>query len=253
MIDPERDSYTKRLWINNFSVTHEYGSDPYYEIDVTPYDLNPYDLNPYDLMPRQTITWNASPDARVRTNNEKLNKACEEINRNLTKSILDKYDLSYIDTDTDTDTDTDMAATLATKEAFKNYILEGKKMKWPAGGYSRLFDNDVTFVPTRLVPKVKKIIHSGPCTIVFWEDNTKTVVRLEEGKEYDEYAAFTAALAKKCYGSNSQVHKILEKKTKRDLKEKIKNAKTVDLFPDIPEEKKKASREAAIKRRDGEL
>lgn len=216
MIDPERDSYTKRLWVNNFSVKHEYGSDPYYEIDVTPYDLK----RP------QTITWNTSPDARV-----------------LIKSILDKYDLNYIDTD--------MAAT---KEAFKNYILEGKKM--PTGGYSSLFGNDIKFVPTgswNMIPKVKKIIHSGPCTIVFWEDNTKTIVRLEEGKEYDEYAAFTAALAKKCYGSNSKVHKILEKNTKRDLKEKIKNAKTVDLFPDIPEEKKKASREAAIKRKDGEL
>lgn len=206
--------------INNFSISQEYGAPTHYEIDLTP----------YDLMPR----------ARVRNSYEKLNKACEEINRNLTKSILDKYDLSYIDTDM-----------VATKEALKNYILEGKKM--PTGGYSRLFDNDVTFVPNRLVPKVKKIIHSGPCTIVFWEDNTKTIVRLEEGKEYDEYAAFTAALAKKCYGSNSKVHKILEKKTKRDLIEKIKNAKTVDLFSDIPEEKKKASREAAIKRRDGEL
>lgn len=99
-------------------------------------------------------------------------------------------------------------------------------------------------------PEPKKIIHSGPCTIVFWEDNTKTVVRLEDGKEYDEYAAFTAALAKKVYGSNSQVHKILEKKTKRDLMERIKNAKTVDLFPDIPEEKKKEHREAAVKRKD---
>lgn len=166
-----------------------------------------------------------------------------EVNKNLTKTILDKYDLSYIDTD--------MATTRA---AFKKYILEGKKM--PTGGYSSLFSNDIKFVPTgswNIVPKVKKIIHSGPCTIVFWEDNTKTVVRLEEGKEYDEYAAFTAALAKKCYGSNSKVHKILEKKTKRDLNERIKNAKTVDLFPDIPEEKKKASREAAIKRKEGEL
>lgn len=258
MIDPERDSYTKRLWVNNFSIKHEYGSDPYYEIDVTPYDLNPYDIKP-----RQTITWNTSPDTRVRNNYEKLNTACEELNRNLTKSILDEYGLSYIDTDmaaTMVATTTDIATKEEfgnhIKEAFKNYILEGKKMKWPAGSYSRLFDNDIKFVPTgswNMIPKVKKIIHSGPCTIVFWEDNTKTVVRLEEGKEYDEYAAFTAALAKKCYGNNSQVHKILEKKTKRDLQDKIKNAKAVELFPDIPEEKKKASREAAIKRRDGEL
>ena len=190
--------------VNNFVVEQEYGSPPHYEIDLTPYDLNPY-----SLMPRQTITWNTSPDARpIRCDIpkatislddfEKLNKTVEEINENLTKGYID-----YIDTDI-----------AATREAFKNYILEGKKM--PTGGYSSLFSNDIKFVSTgswNIVPKVKKIIHSGPCTIVFWEDNTKTVVRLEEGKEYDEYAAFTAALAKKCYGSNSKVHKILEKKT----------------------------------------
>lgn len=63
------------------------------------------------------------------------------------------------------------------------------------------------------MPEVKKITHSGPCTIVFWKDNTKTIVRKEEGIDYDPYAAFTAALAKKIYGSNSKVHKILETKT----------------------------------------
>lgn len=152
-------------------------------------------------------------DTRVRTNYEKLNKACEEINRNLTKSILDKYDLSYIDTD--------MAATMAaTKEEFKNYILEGKKMPIRTGIDYEL--KGFTFVPVTNKYNVKKIIHSGPCTIVFWEDNTKTIVRLEEGKEYDEYAAFTAALAKKCYGSNSQVHKILETKTVEQKNKKEK-------------------------------
>lgn len=201
--------------VHGITIKHEYGSDSCYEIDITPYSSKPH----------QTITWNASSDTRVRTNYKELNKACEEINRNLTKSILDEYDLSYIDTD--------IAATIAAKEAFKKYILEGKNMQFKKipNSYDSTRPDSKTrpdsydtydpfegykFVPTgswNIVPKVKKIIHSGPCTIVFWEDNTKTVVRLEEGKEYDEYAAFTAALAKKCYGSNSKVHKILEKKT----------------------------------------
>lgn len=221
MIDVERDSWIKRL---RWDIKKEYESPPHYEIDITPYDLNPYSLKP-----RQTITWNKY---------EKMNKMYGEVNKNLTKTILDKYDLSYIDTD--------IAATEETiKEAFKKYILEGKNMQFkkipnsydstrpdyktrpvsydtydPFEGYK--------FVPTgswNIVPKVKKIIHSGPCTIVFWEDNTKTVVRLEEGKEYDEYAAFTAALAKKCYGSNSQVHKILEKKTVEQKRKSKKEEK----------------------------
>lgn len=62
-------------------------------------------------------------------------------------------------------------------------------------------------------PMVKKIIKSGPCTIVIWQDNTKTIVRLREGEKDDEFAAFSAAVVKKLYGSNSAVTKIIKKKT----------------------------------------
>ena len=62
-------------------------------------------------------------------------------------------------------------------------------------------------------PMVKKIIKSGPCTIVIWQDNTKTIVRLREGEKDDEFAAFSAAVVKKLYGSNSAVTKFLKKKT----------------------------------------
>ena len=62
-------------------------------------------------------------------------------------------------------------------------------------------------------PMVKKIIKSGPCTIVIWEDGTKTIVRLREGEKDDEFAAFSAAVVKKLYGSNSAVTKMIKKKT----------------------------------------
>lgn len=62
-------------------------------------------------------------------------------------------------------------------------------------------------------PTVKKIIKSGPCTIVIWEDGTKTIVRLREGEKDDEFAAFSAAVVKKLYGSNSAVSKMIKKKT----------------------------------------
>ena len=62
-------------------------------------------------------------------------------------------------------------------------------------------------------PTVKKIIKSGPCTIVIWQDGSKTIVRLREGEKDDEFAAFSAAVVKKLYGSNSAVTKLLKKKT----------------------------------------
>ena len=65
---------------------------------------------------------------------------------------------------------------------------------------------------------VKRIIHSGPCTIVFWEDDTKTVVRCSENDIYDEYSAFCSALAIKLYGTNSHLKKIIERASKKDEK-----------------------------------
>ena len=116
--------------------------------------------------------------------------------------------------------DTDMAAT---KEAFKNYILEGKKMPIKTGIEYEL--KGFTFVPVTNKYNVKKIIHSGLWTIVTWEDGTITKVKMEDDGHYDEYAAFTAALAKKVYGSNSKVHKILETKT---VEQKQKSKKKED-------------------------
>ncbi len=114
-------------------------------------------------------------------------------------------------------------------KAFKDYILEGKKMPIktrpdsynPFEGYSYLF---------KAIDKVdkyavKKIIHSGLWTIVTWEDGTLTKVKMEDDGHYDEYAAFTAALAKRVYGNNSKVHKILETKT---VEQKQKSKKKED-------------------------
>ena len=54
-----------------------------------------------------------------------------------------------------------------------------------------------------------KIIHSGPCTIVFWNDDTKTIVRCSDNDTYDQYAAFCAALAKKMFNTNSHLKKLI--------------------------------------------
>ena len=62
--------------------------------------------------------------------------------------------------------------------------------------------------------RVKNIIHNGPCTIVFWMDSTKTVVKLKEGDTYDPYAAFCIAVAKKLYGNNSKISKIVDRFSK---------------------------------------
>ena len=63
----------------------------------------------------------------------------------------------------------------------------------------------------RLTPE--RILKSGTATIVFWSDGTKTVVKRSSDEPENEYTAFTAALAKKVFGSNNAIKKIIEKKT----------------------------------------
>lgn len=57
----------------------------------------------------------------------------------------------------------------------------------------------------------KRIIFSGPKTIVFWYDGTKTIVSCAEDEAYDPYNAFCAALAKKMFGSTSAAKAYLKK------------------------------------------
>lgn len=67
----------------------------------------------------------------------------------------------------------------------------------------------------------KQILKSGPCTIVFWEDGTKTMVRRAMDEADDDYSAFTAALAIKIFGSNSAVKRTV----KNNLVDQIKKTK----------------------------
>lgn len=56
----------------------------------------------------------------------------------------------------------------------------------------------------------EKIIYNDPATVVFWEDGTKTVVKRAKGEKFNKYNAFCAALAKKTYGNNSVVNRIVQ-------------------------------------------
>ena len=64
------------------------------------------------------------------------------------------------------------------------------------------------FTPKRINFRKKK---DDYYTDVLWEDGTVTVVKLREGEDFDEYAAFCAALAKKVFGSTNAVNNIVKK------------------------------------------
>ena len=78
---------------------------------------------------------------------------------------------------------------------------------------------------SRREPRPDKIIYNDPAMIVYWTDGLKTVVKRSENEPESKYAAFCAALAKKIYGNNSRVNRIVkgiivsEKRAKKAKKE----------------------------------
>lgn len=57
----------------------------------------------------------------------------------------------------------------------------------------------------------QKIVRSSNVTVVFWKDDTKTIVRCQKEDLDDDYTAFCAALGKKVFGSNSALKKVIQR------------------------------------------
>lgn len=83
----------------------------------------------------------------------------------------------------------------------------------------------------------KRIVFSGPKTIVFWYDGTKTIVSCAEDEAYDPYNAFCAALAKKMFGSTSAAKAYLKKnseyykpKARKNKKEEAPEVVEYEMF-----------------------
>lgn len=78
--------------------------------------------------------------------------------------------------------------------------------------YTHMMLQAIDGIPICYVPK--KIKQNGPATIIFWQDGTKTVIKLAESDpDGGVYHAFCAALAKKIYKTNSQLKRVIDRKT----------------------------------------
>ena len=51
------------------------------------------------------------------------------------------------------------------------------------------------------LPDIKNVIFNDPATIVFWSDGSKTVVKVQDGDEYDEEKGLAMAISKKALGN----------------------------------------------------
>lgn len=61
------------------------------------------------------------------------------------------------------------------------------------------------------IPEIKNVYFNDPCTVVIWEDKTKTIVRCSENDFYDPEKGLAMAIIKKIFGNDNSFHKIFKK------------------------------------------
>jgi hypothetical protein len=90
---------------------------------------------------------------------------------------------------------------------------------------------------TNLQPK--SIKYDKNYTTVTWNDGTKTTVRCSNEDEYSRYNGFCSALAKKVFGTSSQVRKIVETKNEEiELAKKKAEQKEEERLAEIARKRK---------------
>lgn len=102
----------------------------------------------------------------------------------------------------------------ALADSWGNVMIEGKIDSAAEDSEKKGEEKSMTVVRALKGLDVDRIVVSpqGKATIVFWGDGSKTIVKRAEDEEFDLYAAFTAAVAKKIYGTNSALKKMIYRK-----------------------------------------
>lgn len=73
--------------------------------------------------------------------------------------------------------------------------------------YAISFNEEIEETKIYKIPEVREILYNGLATIVFWEDNTKTVVKMQPDEAYyDPDKAFAMAVCKKLFGNKFNRH-----------------------------------------------
>lgn len=91
---------------------------------------------------------------------------------------------------------------------------------------------------------VKKIIFSGPKTIVLWTDGTKTIVSMSKDEtNFDPEAAFCAAYTKKMFGTNSKIKRVIKEKSNIEQHQRIVEEKLKEELAKISQDYDKFMRE----------
>ena len=64
-----------------------------------------------------------------------------------------------------------------------------------------------------ILPKIKKVIFNPPATVVFWEDNIKTVVKCQNDEIFDPEKGLAMAISKRALGNKGNYYNIFKNHT----------------------------------------
>lgn len=92
-------------------------------------------------------------------------------------------------------------------------FINGLGISYSAEGvvtYREIVDQYIRPDTRPFVHKIKKVIFNNPATIVFWADNTKTVVKCN-GEDFDPEKGLAMAISKKALGNQGNYFNEIKK------------------------------------------
>ena len=105
---------------------------------------------------------------------------------------------------------------LSTEEYMKSLKIEGVTVKDLVGAVTSGNDMRYNFTLHVRFPEIREVIFDDPATIVYWTDNTKTVVKTHE-EEFSKEHGLAMAIARKYFqGNRTQFLETVENATVRN-------------------------------------
>lgn len=108
--------------------------------------------------------------------------------------------IDYIETTVDTFPKFEGHVTGTAKVSYRSLYDIRNDDEVPINIYRNIL-NSTYGIGSSPIPEIKNVIFNDPATIVFWEDGTKTVVKCQDGDEFDPEKGLAMAIAKKAYGN----------------------------------------------------
>ena len=108
--------------------------------------------------------------------------------------------IDYIETTADTFPKFEGHITGPAKVSYQNLYGIRNDAEVPRNIYRNIL-NSTYGIGSLRIPEIKNVIFNDPATIVFWEDGTKTVVKCQDGDDFDPEKGLSMAIVKKAYGN----------------------------------------------------